>query len=75
MKLAEAMTSMKPFKRKRSSDWSQWYLGGTGPHKDLVDCDYFVHGGLFSTSIDLYAEDILTDDWEVLETIDFSWSI
>jgi hypothetical protein len=72
MKLQEAITSLKPFKRKDSSEWSQWYLGGTGPHKDLVDCDYFVHdfqvhGGSFSTSIDLYASDILADDWVILE--------
>lgn len=44
-----------------------YYLANTGPHKDLVDCDYFVikEDGeeFFSTSIDLYPEDLLAEDY------------
>jgi hypothetical protein len=63
MTLQEAVSSLKPFKRKDSLEVAQWYLGGTGPFKDLVECDYFVCEGQFSTGIDLYASDIFADDW------------
>ena len=63
MTLIEAMESGKPFRRKEDDEISQWFEAGTGPHKELVDCDYFTHGGDFSTSIDLYYMDIIADDY------------
>jgi hypothetical protein len=69
MKIQEAMASLKPFKRPHSDEVSQWFLGGTGPFQNLVECDYFTHGEVFSTSIDLYASDILADDWVILEDL------
>jgi len=65
MTLKEAITSGKPFKRKH---WDEWTI--YNPE---------VHGGFFyffnnyepiveiqeiGTSIDLYYEDILAEDWE-----------
>lgn len=76
MKLAEAMLSLKPFKRPHSLNHVQYFMPGTGPHKSLVSCDYFVFHydgsseGEFSTSIDLYPEDITADDYVLLEAQD-----
>lgn len=67
MTLIEAIKSLKPFKRPHSEEWSCWYLPWTGPFKDLVNCSYFTHDGEFSTSIDLYAEDIAANDYEIQE--------
>ena len=67
MTLQEAVSSLKPFKRKDSLEVSQWFAGGTGPFKELVDCDYFVHGEDFCTSMDLYASDIFAEDWVTLD--------
>lgn len=73
MTLVEALKCGKPFKRKEDDEVIYYYEPGTGPHSDLVGCDYFVFDfkGIknFSTSIDLYASDILADDWEIYESI------
>lgn len=72
MTLIEAMLSLKPFRRPDSLDASQYFLPNTGPYKDLVSCDYFVNYSNinekdmdmdFSTSIDLYHDDITADDY------------
>lgn len=68
MKIAEAMTSNKPFKRPESDEVVQWYLGGTGPFSDLVVCDYFTVNGEFTTDLSLYASDILATDWQIIGT-------
>jgi len=67
MTLIEAIQSGKSFRRPHQfqEDESQWFEAGTGPYKDLVACDYFTHGGEFSTSIDLYYDDIIADDYIV----------
>lgn len=69
MTIQEAIKSGKKFTRKnQEGGWGCYYNQSTGPFDDLVDCDYFVFCEdniiVFSTSIDLYAEDILADDWE-----------
>lgn len=71
MTLSEAIKTNKKVKRK-SKDWAvQWFLPNTGPYNDIVSCDYFVAYEFgeetFITSLDLYADDILDDDWEVLD--------
>ena len=77
MTLIEAMFSLKPFRRPHSLDAAQYFLPSTGPYKDLVSCDYFViyyninHKDMdmdFSTSIDLYPDDITADDY-ILEVL------
>lgn len=50
----------------------QYFKSGSGPYKILVDCDYFVvneDGGdpYMTTSIDLYPEEVLSEEWAVLE--------
>jgi len=80
MDLKTAIMSHKPFKRRGGeNEYSQYFKAGTGPKSDVVDSEYFLHGftefngnleycfGLFSTSIDLYVEDIVANDWEILE--------
>lgn len=66
MKLTEVVLSKKPFRRKGQEECTQWFEAGNGPYKEVVACDYFVSDGVFMTSIDLYAEDILADDYELL---------
>lgn len=75
MTLSEAMFSLRPFRRPHSLDAIQYFLPSTGPYKDLVSCDYFVvyynnkHEDMeFSTSIDLYPEDIIANDY-ILEML------
>ena len=67
MKIQEAIKSKKPFKIKDSDIVTQWFEAGTGPRTDLVDCDYFISEGLFSTSIDLYASHVISDEWEIVD--------
>lgn len=78
MKLIEAMLSLKTFKRPHSLQAAQYFLAKTGPYKDLVSCDYFViYSNVdtknievnFSTSLDLYPEDILADDYLLIESL------
>lgn len=66
MTIEEVIKSYKPFRRPHSDEVSQYFEGGTGPY-GYFGCDYFIHSGVFSTSIDLYAEDIFADDWIVVE--------
>lgn len=73
MKLIEAMLSLKPFKRPHSLDITQYFLSKTGPFANLVDCDYFViyfDGNKdepeITTALDLYPEDIMADDYELI---------
>ena len=68
MTLKEAMLTGKfSYRRSWLDSGFTYYQPKTGPHKDLVDCDYFVikEDGeeYFSTSIDLYPEDILAEDY------------
>lgn len=70
--LKEAIFSYKPFRRKDGDNYSQYFKSGTGPYKKLVDCDYFsldfknkAKKGSFSTSIDIYATDLLVNDYEL----------
>jgi len=72
MNLHEAMRTHKYFKRPHW-DLSKicWFNAQTGPYSELVSCDYFViyEYGIetFSTSLDLYAEDILANDYILSE--------
>lgn len=76
MKIQEAIQTNKYMKRSHWEDSAFChYLANTGPYKDLVDCDYFCFyedGFLtFSTSgPDLYAEDLLADDYEISKVSD-----
>lgn len=70
--LQEAMKSKKPFKNKNSDEYIVFQEAKTGSFKDLVDCSYFIIDCLgdhpyFSTSLDLYYEEILSDEWEIKE--------
>lgn len=69
MTIQEAIKTKKPFRIKGKDGWeiSQWFEGGKGPFKNLVDCDYFTHDGEFSTSIDLYADQVLSNEWEIVK--------
>jgi hypothetical protein len=70
MNIQEAIKSKKWFTRNGQT-FSRYYEAGTGPKKDLVSCDYFMHKEdteeYFSTSIDLYPEDIVTSDYKTLD--------
>lgn len=74
MTLREVLKSGRKFKRPHMEDWSyQYFQPETGPYKDLVSCDYMVEYMFegdpksfeknFSTSLDLYPEDVLAEDW------------
>lgn len=75
MNLKEAILTYKKVRRPHwdENDSFQYFKAKTGPYKELVDCDYLVlqESGVesFSTSIDLYPEDILSEDYEVLEDV------
>lgn len=72
MTLIEALkTNQKVHRPHWGHDhYFQYFLPKTGPHADLVDCDYFVHteSGYeeFSTSIDLYPQDIMAEDYVIV---------
>jgi len=61
MNLIEAVQSGRKFSRVEVYEEIQHFKKGTGPYPFLVDCDYFVVDGEFSTSIDLYADEILAE--------------
>lgn len=70
MTLIEAIKTKKKFKRQRRLDSYQYFDAGTGPFNSLVSCDYFViyednESSFFSTSLDLYASDILATDYVI----------
>lgn len=71
MTLKEVLLTHKPFTRPHWEDKSIcYYAPGTGPFKTLVTCDYFVvyESGcepFFSTSLDLYGDEILAEDYEL----------
>ena len=73
MTLQEALATYKKVNRKNNSGWYQYFPAKMGPHKDLVDCSYFVideedgYDPFFSTSMDLYPEDIFSNDWGFYE--------
>lgn len=73
MTLQEALGTNKKVARKGSDLWVQYFNPGTGPHKTLVGCSYFVTWDadlkelIFTTSIDLYPEEIFADDWEIVK--------
>ena len=67
MTLKEALLSHKKFKRPQWDYWSCYYAPGTGPYKNLVVCSYFViyqePEDMFSTSMDMYGEEVLAEDY------------
>lgn len=68
MTLQEAIKSGKPFRRSGQDEVCQYFKAGEGPYADKgLKSDYFLIDGEFSTSLDLYQEDILATDWEVKE--------
>jgi hypothetical protein len=45
----------------------QYFVAGTGPFAHELSCDYFVTDGKFlSTSLDLYADELLSNEWELM---------
>lgn len=64
--IQEAIQSGKSFKLEDSDKVIGYYAAGTGSFTELVSCDYFVVDGEFSTSLDLYASELLSDKWETL---------
>lgn len=73
MTLIEAMKTNKYFKRPHWTDSICYFEPKTGPQKNLVDCDYFIvkedSVEEFSTSLDLYPEDISASDYELVEEL------
>lgn len=74
MTLIEALKTNKPIKRpKHINPVIQYFEPNTGPDSDLVTCDYFRlredgdNVWYFSTSVDLYPEDLFATDWSVYE--------
>jgi hypothetical protein len=72
MNIQEALLTHKKVKRPSWDNYFIYYQAKTGPFKKLVDCDYFVYyeegsEPMFSTSIDLYADDLLANDFEVFD--------
>lgn len=78
MTIQEALKTGKAVVRpNRQNIVAILHKAGTGPNFDLVDCDYFLINELdhedklcqwyFSTSLDLYPEDLFADDWEIYE--------
>lgn len=74
MKLSEVLKYGNKFARPKDLpyEWYGYYQAGTGPHADL-HCDYIMfhqinasHLDEMSTSLDLYPEDILAEDWEII---------
>ena len=71
MTIQEAIRSKLPFRLKGGWETVQYYPAGTGPYSNLViEADYFTTDGELSTSLDLYAFELLSDEWEVLEIIE-----
>lgn len=71
MTLEEALRTNKKVTRN-SDGWIQYFEGKTGPFSYLVDCSYFViHednvNEYFTTSLDLYPEDIFASDWRLFD--------
>lgn len=71
MTIQEALKTHQPVKRPSWDNFVCYFRPKTGPFKDLVDCDYFVYyeNGLepmFTTSIDLYGEELLATDYQVV---------
>lgn len=68
MTLTQAMQTNLWVKRPQGEAFC-YFKAGTGPFTHLVHCDYFVlrEGSeeSFSTSIDLYPEDIFASDYEL----------
>lgn len=72
MTLTEALKTHKKVKRPQWDNSFAYFAPNTGPFQSLVDCDYFVYyeEGLedyFTTSLDLYAADLLADDYILAE--------
>lgn len=67
MTIQDALKLNKYVKRPHWDSSFCHFQGGTGPFKELVGCNYIVviEDGIanFSTSIDLYPEDILATDY------------
>lgn len=74
MNLLEALKTNKKIRRS-SKVHGYWQLhpAGTGPFSDMVNCSYFTYmeeddnDEYYTTSIDLYPEDLLAEDWEVID--------
>lgn len=59
MNIIEAMLTRKKFSDVNVYEEIQYFDAKTGPYKHFVGCDYFIIDGEFSTSIDLYADELL----------------
>ncbi len=59
MNFIEAMLTRKKFSNKLVYEEIQYFDAKTGPYQYLVGCDYFIIDGEFSTSIDLYGDELL----------------
>lgn len=70
MTIQDALKSNKPFKLKGSDEVILYYEASRGPHSDvLINVSYFTIDGDLSTSLDLYASEILSNEWEVVEVV------
>ena len=69
MNLLEAIKSGRRFSLKEVYYPIQYFTKGTGPYQYLVDCDYFIICGEFSTSLDLDADEFLAEYWFIDEHI------
>lgn len=66
--IQECVRSLKPFKTPGYlKAMVQYWQPETGPFKDVLSCDYFTVDGELQTSLDLYADEILSNDWIILE--------
>ncbi len=71
MTIQEALLTYKYFKRPMWDHKVCYFKAKTGPFHDLVDCDYFVTNedgeDRFTTSLDVYGEEILATDYILCE--------
>lgn len=75
MTLIDAINSLKQFKRPTWSYSIKYFKEQTGPFVYLIDCDYFVvyneiREPYLITSLDLYPEDILSNEYVVADSFD-----
>ena len=67
MTIQEAIKSGKPFRLPNygPGEAIEYFIAGTGPFAEVApSSDYFSIFGTFSTSLDLYASEILSEEWE-----------
>jgi hypothetical protein len=67
MTIQQAILTGKQFKLMGDNEVIQYFVAGTGPFAHELSCDYFVTDGKFlSTSLDLYADELLSNEWELM---------